>query len=201
MKIGVIGAGNIGGTIGAKWASRDHEVYFGVRDPQKESLMEKVGEMTGTVQVGHSAQAIAFADVIVFAVPGASVGPIVDENLENLQGKIIVDASNNMRGESRHALGYLREQLPTANLYRAFSTLGWENLANPDFEGTRADLFYCGDETTKSTVEELISDVGLKPVYLGGTERVGLVEGMTDMWFNLALKQQMGRRIAFKLLK
>ena len=200
MKIGVIGAGNIGGTIGAKWASRDHEVYFGVRDPQKESLMAKVGEMTGTVQVGHSAQAIAFADVIVFAVPGASVGPIVDENLENLQGKIIVDASNNMRGESRHALGYLREQLPTANLYRAFSTLGWENLANPDFEGTRADLFYCGDEGTKNTVEKLISDVGLQPVYLGGTDRVGLVEGMTDMWFNLALKQQMGRRIAFKLL-
>ena len=38
MKIGVIGAGNIGGTIGAKWAARDHEVFFGVRDPHKASL-------------------------------------------------------------------------------------------------------------------------------------------------------------------
>ena len=201
MKIGVIGAGKIGGTIGAKWASRHREVYFGVRDPQKESLVEKIGEMTGTVQVGHSAEAIAFADVVVFAVPGASVGPIVEENLDNLRGKTIIDASNNMRGESRHALGYLRDQLPTAHLFRAFSSLGWENLANPDFEGTKADLFYCGDEDAKSTVEQLISDIGLEPVYLGGTDRVDLVEGMTDMWFNLALKQQMGRRLAFKLLK
>ena len=201
MKIGVIGAGNIGGTIGAKWASQHHEVFFGVRDPQKESLVDKIGQMTGTVQVGQSANAIAFADVIVFAVPGASVVPIVEENLDNLRGKTIIDASNNMRGESRHALGFLRDKLPNANLYRAFSSLGWENLENPEFDGTKADLFYCGDEGAKGTVEQLISDIGLDPVYLGGTDRVALVEGMTDMWFNLALKQQMGRRLAFKLLK
>ena len=201
MKIGVIGAGNIGGTIGAKWARANHEVYFGVRDPHKESLVEKVGEMTGMVRVKQSAEAIAFADVVVFAVPGASVGAIVEENLDNLSGKIIIDASNNMRGESRHALGYLRDRLPTVNLYRAFNSLGWENLDNPDFEGTKADLFYCGDEAARDTIEQLISDIGLEPIYLGGTERVDLVEGMTDMWFNLALNQRMGRRLAFKLLK
>ena len=125
----------------------------------------------------------------------------MEENLDNLRGKTIIDASNNMRGESRHALGYLRDMLPTSNLYRAFSSLGWENLENPEFDGTKADLFYCGDEGAKDTVEQLISDIGLDPVYLGGTDRVTLVEGMTDMWFNLALKQQMGRRLAFKLLK
>lgn len=201
MKIGVIGAGNIGGAIGAIWASRNHEVYFGVRDPQKESLVEKIAQMTEQVRVGHSAEAIGFADIVVFAVPGASVATIVDENLDNLRGKTIIDASNNMRGESRHALGYLRDRLPTASLYRAFNSLGWENLVNPDFEGTKADLFYCGDEDAKSTVEQLISDIGLEPVCLGGTDRVALVEGMTDMWFNLALKQGMGRRIAFKLLR
>ena len=200
MKIGVIGAGNIGGTIGSKWASKEHEVYFGVRDPHKASLLEKISEMPATIRVGHSAESIAFADVVVFAVPGASVTPIVAENLDNLRGKTIIDASNNMRGESRHALGYLRDQLPTAKLYRAFSTLGWENLANPDFDGTKADLFYCGDEDAKDTVHQLIADVGLEPIYLGGTDRVDLVEGMTDMWFNLALKRQLGRRIAFKLL-
>ena len=201
MKIGVIGAGNIGGTIGAKWAARNHEVFFGVRDPKKASLLEKIGEMTGSVRVGHSAEAIAFADVVVLAVPGASVGPIVEESLDTLRGKTLIDATNNMRGESRHALGVLREKLPEANLYRAFSSLGWENLANPDFEGTKADLFFCGDEAARATVEALISDVGLDPVYLGGTDRVDLIEGMTDMWFNLALKQGMGRRLAFKLLK
>ena len=115
MKIGVIGAGNIGGTIGAKWSARNHEVFFGVRDPKKASLVEKIGEMTGSVRVGHSAEAIVFADVVVFAVPGASVGPIVEENLDTLRGKTLIDATNNMRGESRHALGVLREKLPEAS--------------------------------------------------------------------------------------
>ncbi|MEE2756907.1 MAG: hypothetical protein VYA30_09610 [Myxococcota bacterium] len=46
----------------------------------------------------------------------------------------------------------------------------------------------------------LLADIGLEPVYLGGVDRVNLVEGMTDTWFNLALKQRMGRRLAFKLL-
>ena len=147
------------------------------------------------------ADAIAAGDVVVFAVPGASVSSVVGENLGALEDKIIIDASNNMRGESRHALGFLREKLPSAHLYRAFSSLGWENLDNPDFGDIKADLFYCGDEAGRATLDQIISDLGLDPVYLGGVEQVGLVEGMTDMWFNLALRQKMGRRIAFKLLK
>ena len=70
-------------------------------------MLEKVDQMAGDVQVGVSAQAIAFADVIVFAVPGAAVGPIVEENREQLAGKTIIDASNNMQGENRHALDLL----------------------------------------------------------------------------------------------
>ena len=201
MKIGVLGAGNIGGTLGAKWAGKQHQVFFGVREPGRDTFLEKVGRMQGEIQVGHSAQAIAFADVVVFAVPGAAVGPIVEENKEQLAGKTIIDASNNMRGESRHALDLLRSAVPTASLYRAFSSLGWENLAEPEFDGVKADLFYCGDAEARSTVDQLVADVGLNPVYVGDAGQVALVEGMTDMWFNLALRQQLGRRIAFKLLK
>ena len=201
MKIAVIGAGNIGGTLGAKWAAQNHEVYFGVRDPNRASLLAKIDAMEGTVRAGTSADAIAFADVVVFAAPGASVGPIAEANADQLRGKTLIDASNNMKGTSRHALGALRRQLPTAKLARAFSSLGWENLANPDFEGTKADLFYCADEDASEVVEQLIVDIGLEPVYLGGTDRVDLVEAMTDLWFNLALKQRLGRRLAFKLLR
>jgi len=201
MRLGIVGAGNIGGTLGRKWALAKHEVVFGVRDPQKESLVQLVQQMDGDVRIGHSGDALAAGDVIVFAVPGAAVTTIVDANAELLAGKIIIDASNNMRGASRHALDHLRNKVPTARLYRAFNTLGWENLSEPDFDGVRADLFYCGDEEERATVERLISDVGLDPVCLGGTDQVGLVEGMTDMWFTLALRRKLGRRIAFKVLR
>ena len=87
--------------------------------------------MPGTVQVGLSSEAIAFADVVVLAVPGASVVPIVAENLDHLRGKTIIDASNNMRGESRHALGYLRDQLPTATYTARSTRLGGRILIIP----------------------------------------------------------------------
>ena len=200
MKIGIVGADNIGGTLGRKWAGASHEVVFGVRDPQKESLVQSVREMTGSVRIGQGADAIAHGDVVVFAVPGPAVASIVDANAEALAGKIIIDASNNMRGEARHALQVLRDRVPSARLFRAFNTLGWENLADPNFDGVKADLFYCGDEAERATVEGLISDVGLEPICLGGTDQVGLVEGMTDMWFALAMRRKLGRRIAFKVL-
>ena len=146
MKLGIIGAGNIGGTLGRKWAGANHEVVFGVRDPQKASLVQQIGEMGGGARAALSADAIAAGDVIVFAVPGAAVAAVVDANADALAGKIIIDASNNMRGESRHALQLLREKAPSARLFRAFNSLGWENLADPDFDGVRADLFFCGDE-------------------------------------------------------
>lgn len=200
MRVGIIGAGNIGGTLGRKWASAQHEVVFGVRDPHKASLAQSVRDMEGSVRIGHGADAIAHGDVIVFAVPGPAVASVVDAHADALAGKIIIDASNNMRGETRHALQILRSEVPSAQLYRAFNSLGWENLADPDFDGVQADLFYCGDEDGRATVERLISDVGLVPICLGGTDQVGLVEGMTDMWFALAMRQRLGRRIAFKVL-
>ena len=200
MKIGVVGAGNIGGTLGAKWAAAGHEVVLGVRDPQKESAVERVAAMAGDARLGTSAEAIEHGDVVVFAVPGAAVGALVDANAGALEGTVVIDASNNMRGASRHALGHLRETVPSARLFRAFNTLGWENIAEPEFDGIKADLFFCGDEEERATVERLIGDVGLEPIYLGGTGEGDLVEGMTNMWFALSMRRKMGRRIAFKVL-
>lgn len=200
MKIGAVGAGNIGGTIGAKWVAAGHEVVFGVRDPHEESAVERVAAMAGDARLGTATEAINHGDVVVFAVPGAAVGGLVDANAAALDGTVVIDASNNMRGASRHALGHLRDKAPSARLFRAFNTLGWENLAEPEFDGVKADLFFCGDEEERATVERLITDVGLRPIYLGGTGDVDLVEGMTNMWFALSMRRKMGRRVAFKVL-
>ena len=200
MNIAVIGAGNIGGTLGRKWAAAGHSVWFGVRDPGKPGLAEQVAELGPEVRAVPVAEAVRSGEVIVFAVPGPAVDSIVQEHATALAGRVLIDASNNMRGESRHALASLRAAAPTASLFRAFNSLGWENLDRPEFDGVCADLFYCGDEAGRQTVEGLIEDVGLNPICVGGVEQVGLVEGMTDMWFALAMRQKLGRRIAFKVL-
>jgi predicted dinucleotide-binding enzyme len=68
-------------------------------------------------------------------------------------------------------------------------------------DGQQVDLFYCGDTGEGATaVAQLISDIGLRPVYLGGVEQVDLVDALTRLWFALAFQQGKGRRLALKLL-
>ncbi len=119
-----------------------------------------------------------------------------------LDGKTIIDATNNVSQPAMHSLATFAKHTPNARAFRAFNTLGWENFEDPQFSGVRADLFFCGpDGDARSTVERLISDVGLRPIYVGGVEQVDVVDGLSRLWFALAFGQNMGRHLAFKLLQ
>ncbi len=90
---------------------------------------------------------------------------------------------------------------PGATVYRAFNTLGWDNFADPTFDGVAADLFYAGpDGEARAMVEQLIADIGMRPIRLGGTDEVALVDSVLPLWFALASGQRMGRHLAFKVL-
>jgi hypothetical protein len=196
MKISIIGAGNIGGTLGRKWAAAGHRVAFGVRHPadSKFEALQASGEVTG---VGEAA---AFGEVVVLALPGAAVEDFVSSHAEALAGKIIIDTTNNVRQAPMNLLASLAEKVPGARLVRAFNTLGWENFADPQIGGEQIDLFFCGDPAARPAAEQLIAEIGLRPVYIGGIDQAAALDGMTRVWFALALGQGYGRRTAFKLL-
>jgi predicted dinucleotide-binding enzyme len=187
MKIAVLGKGNIGGTLGAKWTAAGHEVIYGVRSP----------EGPDSASVGDAA---AGAEVVVLAVPGGAAKELVVSLGSVLTGKVVVDATNDVGGGGGklHALDELADgALPV----RAFNTLGWENFADPVVAGTRADLFFaCEDGRAREVAEQLIRDVGLEPVWVGGVDAFDVVDGLTRLWFALAFGRGLGRRVAFKLL-
>jgi predicted dinucleotide-binding enzyme len=186
VRIAVIGAGNIGGTLGAKWEAAGHEVVYGVRNPAGPGQASVSDSVTGT-------------EVVVIAVPGAAAKDVIATLGPALVGKVLVDASNNVQGSGKlHALDDLPEG---AHPVRAFNTLGWENFAEPVVAGVQADLFYAAqDGRPREVAERLIRDVGLEPVWLGGVEAFELVDSLTRLWFTLAFQRGLGRRLAFKLL-
>lgn len=199
MNIAIIGAGNIGKTLGKKWAAAGHTVRFGVRnpaDPKFDALRQSFGG-AGMMSI---ADAIDAAEVVVLAVPGAAVAEVAAEHGVRLAGKLLIDTTNNGRGATLHNVDTLSATAPGAIQARAFSTLGWENFADPVLGGAQIDLFYCGDPRARATTDQLISDVGLRPVYIGGLDTAATVDGVARLWFALALGQKMGRRIAFQLL-
>jgi predicted dinucleotide-binding enzyme len=187
MRIAVVGAGNIGRTLGDKWIAAGHQVVYGVRRP---------GE-PGTAAV---ADAVAGAEVVVLAVPGAAAKDVVASLGGDLVGKVVIDATNDVQGEGRlHALGELVEG---AHPVRAFNTLGWESFADPVVGGVRADLLYAAEEgVARDTAERLIRDVGLEPVWLGGVDAFDVVDSVTRLWFTLVFQRKLGRRLAFKVLR
>ncbi len=197
MNITILGAGNIGGTLGRKWAESGHSVTFGVRNPA-DSRYADLGRM-GTVT--SIAESLSGAEIILLAMPGAAVAEFAAQFGASLAGKIVIDAANNPRSPVMNNLEALQSAAPDAHLIRAFSTLGWENFANPQLGGQQIDLFYAGSAPARPAAEQLIRDVGLRPVYLGGLDAIPAVDGMTRVWFALAIGQGKGRRVAFKLLE
>jgi hypothetical protein len=199
MKIAVLGAKIIGGTLARKWTAAGHEVMFGVRsvsNPETQALAHPLGASVGT-----TAEAIAFGQVVLFAIPGEAMEEAIAANAAALAGKVVVDAANRMGGGPMNSADLFATHAPGAQVYRAFNSVGWENFDNPMYGDVEADLFYCGPAGAgQAAVEGLIRDVGLRPVRVGGLDQVGLVDMIGGLWFALAYGQGMGRNVAFKVL-
>ncbi len=202
LRVAVLGAGNIGGTLGKKWATAGHTVAFGVTDPNGAKAQAVRAELGDSVSVGTAADALASADIVLLAVPGGAMDETITANAAQLDGKTIIDAANRMGGGGPlNSFATLKARTPNAHIYRAFNTYGWENFADATYPDGPADLFYCGPEGESQTaVEQLITDVGLRPMRLGGVDQVDLVDSVLRLWFALASGQQMGRHLAFRVL-
>lgn len=193
MKITVIGAGNIGRTLGSKWTQAGHRVIYGVRSAADAKY--------AGLNVATIAASLDEAEVVLLSLPGSGVAEFAAQFGANLAGRIVIDATNNPRAPAMNNLDALRLAAPDAVYVRAFSTLGWENFADPQLGGQQLDLFYAGGESARFVAEQLIREIGLRPVCLGGLEAVPAADGLTRAWFALAFGQGRGRRLAFKLLE
>jgi 8-hydroxy-5-deazaflavin:NADPH oxidoreductase len=192
MDIAVIGTGFIGRTLGRSLAGAGHRVTFGSRRPENDDVAEGT-----TASVDSVAGALAAADVVILAVPGAAVADLAAANRGALEGMLVIDATNQMGAATSNS----RAALPAGVRYaRAFNTLGGENMADPVFPDGRADMFFSSPEGDRAVVEEVIRDVGLGPVFVG-PDQEGLVDCLFRLWIALAVTQGRGRRLAFRLLE
>lgn len=212
--IAVLGAGDIGGLLGRKWARAGHSVAFGVKNPASEKaqrLREDLGEQ---LLLGSPAQALAESKIVLLAVPGSAVEEIIAAHASLLDHKIIIDATNQIaKGTSEatkqwqgrgplNSLSTLQAYAPHAQIYRAFNSYAWEAFADPMYQGIQADLLYCGPAGDGlAVVEQLISEIGLHPVRLGDLDTIDVVDEVLQLWATLALFQGWGRaNVAFKVL-
>src|ERR1700680_3390530 len=134
LNIAVLGAGNIGGTIGRKWLNAGHQVAFGVNDPNGKNAQALRSELGNRARIGTVAEALdGKPDVVFMALPGAVMDSTIARYASQLDGRIIIDSANKIGAASMNSFGALQQYVPGARIYRAFNTYGYENFANPEF--------------------------------------------------------------------
>jgi len=197
MRIGIMGAGNVGGGLGAALSAVGHDVVYGVRDPGSRKTVAACGA-AGGARATDPADASVGADVIIFALRWDAV-PGTVATLPSLAGRVVIDAMNRLDGDpARSTTQDLAELLPGAKLAKAFNTIGFENLATAHSRAEPAAMFVAGDDAdAKRVAMELAAQLGFIPEDAGGLANAKALEHMVRVW--LAVAQTHGRGIAFAI--
>jgi predicted dinucleotide-binding enzyme len=182
MKIGVIGSGMIGSTVGKLWVDAGHEVRFASRHPEK--LASLVNQLGPRASAGTSADAAKFGDVILLSVPLASIPDLAREIGPLLKGKVVLDAGNaygNRDGAiaqeaSVHPLGsagWAASMFPGARWVKAFNTVYYKTLEKEAHrKGDKVGIPLASDDPEAMEVAaQLVRDAGFDPVAVGKLSR------------------------------
>ena len=191
MNVAIIGTGNVGRALAASFTRAGHTVTLASRDPEHAAA---AAAATGARFAKTNAEAAAAAQVVVLAIPFASIEAVAAEIREAVTGKPVVDATNRMsfgpngptidNGDSN--ADRLAAWLPDAHIVKAFNTLLASHQADPMADGTQLDGFVAGDDRdAKDTVLELIRSIGLNPVDVGPLVRAQQLEQIA--FLNIAL--------------
>jgi predicted dinucleotide-binding enzyme len=183
MRVGIVGAGRIGGNVGAQLARSGHEVLLSYsRDPAK---LERIAADAQGARTGTPREAVQFGEAVVFAVPWRLIDDVLGQT-GSLDGKVVVDTTNQYgsRGIEEppgglSAVETNARRMPGALLAKAFNTLtaGYQrDVAEGRVDGEIAMLFAAQQQAAIDVAATLIGGCGFVPIHLGGWERVRLME-------------------------
>lgn len=203
MRIAVIGAGNVGGTLGRRWAAAGHQVTFGVREGSDVKGGAPAGTRTASV-----ADACRDAEVVELCTPWAAA-PAAIAAMGDLTGKVLLDSTNPIAPGFRFDEGpsgqsgaeRLAAVARGARVVKVFNTTGFQNMADPVYGGQPAVMFYAGDDAeAKAVAHRLAAELGFDPVDAGPLSRARELEHMALLWIALSVSGH-GRDIAFALMR
>lgn len=179
VRIGVIGSGRIGGTLGALWAKAGHEVLFSDRDPEQ---AKRAAEGLPNARTGSAKEAAHFGEVVLIAVPYAALPSIGKELGADLKGKLVIDPNNPIPKRDGDMAIAAREKgaavstaamLPGARTFRAFNAIGYATLGREAHRPPPklAVPVAADDSQALKLGMQLVEDAGFEPVAVGNLEQ------------------------------
>jgi predicted dinucleotide-binding enzyme len=212
MKIGILGTGVVGQSLGLGFTGRGHDVMIGSRDPGAGKLGNWLAKAGERASAGTFAEAAAFGELAVLATAWSGTENALRlAGAEQLEGKVVIDVTNPLdfaAGAPRLALGFgdsggeqVQRWLPGARVVKAFNIITAGEMVDPDFPCGPPTMFLCGnDEGAKHTVSGICTDFGWEVVDVGGIEGARLLEPLAMLWITHGIRSGAWSH-AFKLLR
>jgi len=208
-KIGIVGSGNIGGSLGILLAKAGYDVLYSSRHPE---ALKKLAKTAGIKAcAGTVAEAIAFGDVIVLSVPFKSIPELDADTKKALKGKIVIDTSNpyperdgKIAEEARIEPGgmgvFVARLLPGARIVRAFNTVYFEDLKKTtNKSGEKIGIPIAGDDQEALEAAcELVERAGLDPVVVGGLSTSKLFDVGASVYATSAPAREIREKLNLK---
>ena len=176
LKIGVIGSGRIGSTLGGIWLKAGHEVMFSSLDLEHDKAL--AARLGGKARAGTSREAAAFGEVLLMAVPYSALPSVGRDLGERVKGQVVIDASNPIVARDGEVATWAREKgagiasaelLPGARIVRAFNAIGFSRMAEAaQRQGERIGMPIAADDAAAIAVAtRLVREIGYEPVLVG----------------------------------
>jgi predicted dinucleotide-binding enzyme len=203
MKIAILGSGNVGGTLAAGWAAKEHLVAIAARNPKSDKAVSAA--TAAKAQVMSIADGVKWAEVVLLATPWAAV-PDALAAAGDWTGKILLDATNPLKpqlaglelGTTTSGGERVAELARGARVVKVFNTIGAPNMA----DGDGLSMLMAGDDpAAKAAAATLAREVGFEPVDLGPLKEARLLEPFALVWITLAYKQGFGPNFGLTVRK
>lgn len=206
-RIAVIGAGNVGGSLGVSFSKAGFPVRFGVKEGKDiKALLDACG---GNASSSAVAEAAGWGEIVFLAVPGSVAVDVARTLAEPLKGKVVIDCNNPLKWDAGPvwtppAEGSLAAAIakaaPGARVVKAFNTFGAEFHKEPGLAGAPAQLFYAGDDAdAKKLLADVAKKSGFDPVDAGPLRNAAVLENVAMLWIHLATVGGHGREFVFHM--
>src|SRR5262249_1196819 len=204
LKIGIIGAGKIGGSLATLWAKAGHGGLVSSRHP--EQLQEMARSLGPKARAGTPKEAAVFGDVVLISVPYGAL-PQVGKDLQNeLKGKVVLDTGNpyperdgEMAVEARRkGTGVASaEFLPGVRLARAFNAISYRNLRSEAHRsGELVGIPIAADDPQALEVAaRLVRDAGFEPVVVGPLAKAKMFDVGSPVYAQLLTARELRDRL------
>ncbi|HEY0868340.1 MAG TPA: NADPH-dependent F420 reductase [Fimbriimonas sp.] len=200
MKIGTIGAGNVGTALTTASRRAGHDVTISSNDPAD---AQKLAAEVGAQAARSNREDVAASDLVILAVPFDAVEAIVAQG-GDLAGKVLIDVTNRfdpmqLTGESNAER--IQKMAPQATVVKAFNTIFAAHQADPTAHGVQLDGFVAGEDgEAKAQVLEFVRTLGFRPIDASPLAMSRALEGMGTLNIALNMKNQWPWQTGWKLL-